>query len=702
MTIAVFNKSCSKNVSGNSRIFIAEVTNVTAITVTSGEITSITGDDAFKEIEVDLDTILRIEEKIAGKLNYGIDVTVDMKLAHPNADLNTLRDSLVAASPCGMLAIVKDGNGTYWLVGYNELDLVTRPLYLAQDNFTSGAELIDPEGNKVSLQLARNMADPSLPLDSTLGTLIEDGTAEFIESPSEPADTWYVRPSGGSYGAEDGSGYENAWDGFANIDWTGSGVQPGDTLYICGTHTEALTVGGSGSSGFPITLRGDYPGDAGTIDSEDTRDTGLDCNSKNYITVTSLTSIDAVEDCFQFRGTSNNIITNDVVATGSGNQGIQHEDSASATHNNPYCDDNVDDGVSGHGTTVIVINGGTFSNNADGINVVEDSHCTVAGSLTFSGNSTHDIWAATATTNESCWINITGATLPVSARATAKGKIILTNCIVSGTLIVADITGTGYLTASGCTFSGTASFGADGDSTVTDSVFTSTVACAAGTTVVFTQCLITSWSGQVNGTITLSECYVKAENVYNDVLTAERTLFEGGVEHLCDIDNGCAATFKYCVFDEIASGKFGIAVRTGTTATVDGCTFVGASNVGKGLFTQVTVTANNCIFTDLNTGFQQSAGTATANNCVFFDNTADTAGTVVENNSQSGDPQLIDVANNVFNIGPGSSAIENGTDLGGSLDDGIDGANWGNGTSVPPTITTKDQSGSWDIGAHIS
>ena len=38
MTIAVFSKSYSKNISGNSRIFIAEAANVSSVTVTAGEI----------------------------------------------------------------------------------------------------------------------------------------------------------------------------------------------------------------------------------------------------------------------------------------------------------------------------------------------------------------------------------------------------------------------------------------------------------------------------------------------------------------------------------------------------------------------------------------------------------------------------------------------------------------------------------------
>ncbi len=33
------------------------------------------------------------------------------------------------------------------------------------------------------------------------------------------ASDWFVRPVGGSYGSEDGSSYENAWDGLKNVVW---------------------------------------------------------------------------------------------------------------------------------------------------------------------------------------------------------------------------------------------------------------------------------------------------------------------------------------------------------------------------------------------------------------------------------------------------------------------------------------------------
>ncbi len=86
---------------------------------------------------------------------------------------------------------------------------------------------------------------------------------------------WYVRPSGGSYGSENGTSYVNAWDGLNNVVWGGAGVNPGDTLYICGTHLYKDDSGSwgkptninlvTGSAGNVITIRGDYPGDEGIV-----------------------------------------------------------------------------------------------------------------------------------------------------------------------------------------------------------------------------------------------------------------------------------------------------------------------------------------------------------------------------------------------------------------------------------------------------
>jgi hypothetical protein len=93
------------------------------------------------------------------------------------------------------------------------------------------------------------------------------------------AEDLYVRPAGGAYGAEDGSDYDNAFDGLMNVTWgDGAGnVGPSDTLWVAGLHIGTYTGAGnialalvidpvSGTSDANrVTIRGDYLGDPGTI-----------------------------------------------------------------------------------------------------------------------------------------------------------------------------------------------------------------------------------------------------------------------------------------------------------------------------------------------------------------------------------------------------------------------------------------------------
>jgi hypothetical protein len=84
------------------------------------------------------------------------------------------------------------------------------------------------------------------------GFLMQEVTLTVpIPPPLDPAE-YYVRPAGGSYGNEDGTDYDNAWDGFSNIDW--GVITPGSILFIVGTHREQMNVGASGTSGYPITI----------------------------------------------------------------------------------------------------------------------------------------------------------------------------------------------------------------------------------------------------------------------------------------------------------------------------------------------------------------------------------------------------------------------------------------------------------------
>lgn len=80
--------------------------------------------------------------------------------------------------------------------------------------------------------------------------------------------TWYVRPTGGPYGAANGTTYADAWAGWVSIVWNGAGILPNDTLYVCDTHSygASITTGNCNSvAGTEPTIRGDYTGHPGVL-----------------------------------------------------------------------------------------------------------------------------------------------------------------------------------------------------------------------------------------------------------------------------------------------------------------------------------------------------------------------------------------------------------------------------------------------------
>lgn len=100
---------------------------------------------------------------------------------------------------------------------------------------------------------------------------VRPGVYTTIEDPA----TYAPNPQPGVYGAQNGTSYENAWNGLVSIVWGENGVEPGDTLYLCGLHYWARNISASyvttfiTESGYsdahPITIRMDYPADPGTL-----------------------------------------------------------------------------------------------------------------------------------------------------------------------------------------------------------------------------------------------------------------------------------------------------------------------------------------------------------------------------------------------------------------------------------------------------
>ena len=108
---------------------------------------------------------------------------------------------------------------------------------------------------------------------------------------------WFVRPSGGDYGAANGETFETAWDGFANVVQGASGVQAGDTLFICGLFQDEANIdfAENGTATNRITISGEHSRGAGIIDcSAGTVDRALKITG-DYVTVAGVTVRNVVE-----------------------------------------------------------------------------------------------------------------------------------------------------------------------------------------------------------------------------------------------------------------------------------------------------------------------------------------------------------------------------------------------------------------------
>jgi hypothetical protein len=459
-------------------------------------------------------------------------------------------------------------------------------------------------------------------------------------------------------------------------------ILPGTTVYLLGTFNETLTITCSGEFGRPITFES-FIADPCIIDSQDTRTSGIIAIGRSYLTFTGISSIDATTNCLYLED-STNIITNDCVFTGSGNQGIQHIGATTATHNNPTCSGNVDDGISIHDSGNIILNGGAFSNNDHQINVIADAQLTINGSPTFSGTSTYDIYATNATTEGSCVITMNGGTVR-TVNSDIGAYVILMGVTVSGTVSVSLSSGTGTV------------FGVD-------SFFNGTVNISTAGTVDCTNCYI-----ETIGTY-LGNLIVRKSKVQDDLnlgatasIYGRHTIFNGvgTAAALVDVNSGALAQIRYCVFKNMAANQFGVAIRTGANPAsyVDNCVFAGTANVGRGSFSQINFTLNNNIYFDLAIGHFRSAGDQILNNCCFNDCTTPKSGTnITSNNEVTGDPLFVNAGFDDYNIQAGSSCLGTGKTL--TEDEAIDTATWGDSSTVP-VVTTADQGVNWNIGAYI-
>lgn len=169
MALAGFTKVCSKNTPGNSLLWLIEASKISTVTIVADGVTVLnttaTGDD-FQVYEVDQDTLVRTEEGVGTGHNISYVHAIEFSLSKPSAALRTSINALADASPCGIVAIMRDGNGVYWVCGYNATDLASRGFKLVQDNMTSGTAPDDEEGSKDVIRLETKSGFKALPVTS--------------------------------------------------------------------------------------------------------------------------------------------------------------------------------------------------------------------------------------------------------------------------------------------------------------------------------------------------------------------------------------------------------------------------------------------------------------------------------------------------------------------------------------------------------
>ena len=182
MALAIFTQNCGKNVSGASKIFIADKSVATAISITSHEVTGITGTTPFMRVDALQDSV-NWKEEVAriGHNNIAVTNTVGFDIMPPSTTTSVFLQALIDGSPCGFFAIIVDGNGKCWLVGHNETDVRERPLRLGKQTHDTGKGLKVPEGNTIPIVLENECSGLALPFDTTTTAAILGGTATFIK-----------------------------------------------------------------------------------------------------------------------------------------------------------------------------------------------------------------------------------------------------------------------------------------------------------------------------------------------------------------------------------------------------------------------------------------------------------------------------------------------------------------------------------------
>lgn len=190
MAIANYTRTCAKNSPGNAKILIAEVGNISSVTIDGqNEITDITMDtttNVFHELQAKNNTIRRRQE-ISGKAGViTVKHIIQMTFTGLSRELNDLRESIHDALACGLCAIVLDKTTTPkgWLIGWSESNLGDDSLDTIEAEDDSGISASDEDMGQYNITISGESGYLDLMFDTTTSAfmVIEDeSTIDFCD-----------------------------------------------------------------------------------------------------------------------------------------------------------------------------------------------------------------------------------------------------------------------------------------------------------------------------------------------------------------------------------------------------------------------------------------------------------------------------------------------------------------------------------------
>ncbi len=155
---AGFVKTCVARSGGLVEVFLANRDDVDTFTLSGGVYTvaNMVGSGVFHKFEFDQDSANLLETATRENRSLKIDHIIEFFLGKLDQVMRDRMQEIADASNCGMIAIVKDANGLFWVVGYSEKQLKERPLELQTGAGDTGKAFTDPSGTTVTIQSTDN------------------------------------------------------------------------------------------------------------------------------------------------------------------------------------------------------------------------------------------------------------------------------------------------------------------------------------------------------------------------------------------------------------------------------------------------------------------------------------------------------------------------------------------------------------------